>query len=265
MKPATILIVEDEGIIARDIRQQLMELGYEVVGDTPTGEASLTLTEQLKPSLVLMDIHLAGKMDGIEAAQAIRKRFGTPVVFLTAFAGAETLERAKLTEPFGYIIKPFDERYLHTVIEMALYKHRAETQMRRAYDEQATILRTALDAFFMADWQGRLLDVNEASCAMLGYAREELLKMSLADLDAAPEALKTDVILGMKQRGTARLERSQKTKDGRAIAVEMSVNYLPHSGGRIFCFARDITARKAAEDALVNLNEELERHYAAET
>ena len=265
MKPATILIVEDEGIIARDIRQQLVELRYEVLGDTPTGEEAMVLTEQLRPNLVLMDIHLAGKMDGIETAQAIRKRFGTPVVFLTALAGAETLERAKLTEPFGYIIKPFDERYLHTVIEMALYKHRAETQMRRAYDEQATILRTALDAFFVADWHGRLLDVNESSCAMLGYSREELLKMSLADLDAAPETVKTGVVLGMKQRGTARFERSQITKDGRTIAVEMSVNYLPHAGGRIFCFARDVTERKAAQDALMQLNEELEVRVSMRT
>ena len=265
MKPATILIVEDEGIIARDIRQQLVELGYEVVGDTPTGEEAITLTEQLRPSLVLMDIHLAGPMDGIETAQAIRKQWGTPVVFLTAFAGAETLERAKLTEPFGYIIKPFDERYLHTVIEMALYKHRAESHLRRAYDEQATILRTALDAFFMADWHGRLLDVNESSCAMLGYTRDELLKMSLADLDATPDKEKFVGLEGLKQPEPARFERAQRRKDGRAILVEMSVNYLPHSGGRIFCFARDITERKAAQDALVNLNEELEVRVSMRT
>ena len=265
MKAATILIVEDEGIIARDIRQQLGELGYEVVGDTPTGEEAMVLVGQLKPDLVLMDIHLAGKLDGIETAQSIRKQFGTPVVFLTAFAGAETLERAKLTEPFGYIIKPFDERYLHTVIEMALYKHRAETHLRRAYDEQATILRTALDGFFMADWQGRLLDVNDSSCAMLGYTRDELLKMSLTDLDARPDKEKIVGLEGLKQPARARFERAQRRKDGAVIFVEMSVNYLPHAGGRIFCFARDITERKAAEDALVRLNEELEVRVSMRT
>ena len=265
MKKPTILIVEDEGIIARDIRQQLVELGYDVVGDTPTGEEAMLLTADLKPSLVLMDIHLAGKMDGIETAQAIRKQFGTPVVFLTAFAGAETLERAKLTEPFGYIIKPFDERYLHTVIEMALYKHRVESHLKRAYDEQATILRTALDAFFMADWHGRLLDVNESSCALLGYTRDELLKMSLSDLDASPGKAQIAVLEGLKQPEPARFERAQRRKDGSTILVEMSVNYLPHSGGRIFCFARDITERKAAEDALMRLNEELEVRVSMRT
>ncbi len=265
MKKPTILIVEDEGIIARDIRQQLGELGYDVVGDTPTGEEAFRLTGELKPDLVLMDIHLAGKMDGIETAQLIRKQYGTPVVFLTAFAGAETLERAKLTEPFGYIIKPFDERYLHTVIEMALYKHRAESHLRRAYDEQATILRTALDAFFMADWQGRLLDVNEASCTLLGYTRDELLKRSLSDLDLTSDTEKVVALEGLKQPAPKRYERAQRRKDGSLLYVEVSVNYLPHSGGRIFCFARDITERKAAEDALMRLNEELEVRVSMRT
>jgi len=265
VKTPRILIVEDEGIIARDIRQHLVELGYDVVGNTPTGEEAITLAGELKPDLILMDIHLAGPLDGIEAAQAIRKQFGTPIVFLTAFAGAETLDRAKLTEPFGYIIKPFDERYLHTVIEMALYKHQAERNLRRAYDEQATILRTALDAFFMADWQGRLLDVNESSCRMFGYSRDEMLRMALADLDAAEEKSAMTGIEGLKQTQGGRVERTMRCKDGRIIYVEMSVNYLPHSGGRLFCFVRDITERKAAEDALMRLNEELEVRVAMRT
>jgi two-component system sensor histidine kinase/response regulator len=265
VKARTILIVEDEGIIARDIRQQLGELGYDVVADTPTGEEAILLTGRLKPDLVLMDIHLAGKLDGIESAQTIRKQYGTPVVFLTAFAGAETLERAKVTDAFGYIIKPFDERYLHTVIEMALYKYRAESDLRRAYDEHSTVLRTALDAYYMADWQGRLLEVNDSSCAMLGYTREELLKMSLADLDASSEAGRIAIVEGLKHPEAKRSERAQRRKDGRAILVEMSVNYLPYAGGRIFCFARDITDRKAAEDALMRLNEELEVRVSMRT
>ena len=265
MKKPRILIVEDEGIIARDIRLHLVELGYDVVADTPTGEEAIVLTGELHPDLLLMDIHLAGKIDGIEAAQIVRRQFGTPVVFLTAFAGAETLDRAKLSEPFGYIIKPFDERYLHTVIEMALYKHRAEGHLRRAYDEQATILRTAIDAFLMADWQGRLLDVNESACLMFGYSRDELLAMSLSALDAAPGRSRIQGLEGLKQPENARFERTLRRKDGDALFVEMSVNYLPHSGGRIFCFARDITERKAAEDALVRLNEELEVRVSMRT
>ena len=265
MRLPTILVVEDEAIISQDIQMQLRDLHYEPVGATAFGEEAIGLADQLRPDLVLMDIHLAGKMDGIEAAQAIRKQFSIPVVFLTAFAGAETLERARLTEPFGYLLKPFDDRYLQTVIEMALYKHRTESHLRRAYDEQATILRTALDSFFMADWQGRLLDVNESSCRMLGYTREELLRMSLTDLQASAQTAPIEGIEGLKQPTTARLEGLQRRKDGTTVFVEMSVNYLPHAGGRIFCFARDITDRKAAQVALERLNEELEERVKGRT
>ncbi|MEO8359151.1 MAG: response regulator [Vicinamibacteria bacterium] len=231
-RPASILIVEDEAIVALDIRQMLGELGYEVVASTPTGEEAVILAQELKPSVVLMDIHLARKMDGIEAANRIRKQSGTPVVFLTAFADAETLERAKLSEPFGYLIKPFDARYLRTAIEIAIFKHGAESQLRQAYDEQATILRTALDAYFLSDSQGRILDVNDSSCRMLGYSREELLQMSLSDLDLADECPEVLSVDGDVERAPVLVERTQRCKGGRLARVEMSINHLPRSGGR---------------------------------
>lgn len=228
----------------------LGDLGYDVTGNTPTGEDAVRLVEELKPDLVLMDIHLAGPMDGIEAAQRIRKQYGTPVVFLTAFADGETLERAKLSEPFGYVIKPFDARYLRTAIEIGLYKHGVETQLRQAYEEQATILRTAFDAFFLADSEGRILDVNNSACRMLGYSREELLKRSLSDLDIPDEYPEIDGIEGTGERDPVLFERTQRCKDGHLLRVEMSVNYLPRGGGRVFRFARDITRRRGLDDDL---------------
>jgi PAS domain S-box-containing protein len=117
----------------------------------------------------------------------------------------------------------------------------------------------------MADWQGRLLDVNESSCTMYGYTREELLNLSLSDLDASTDKPQIETLEGLKQPAPTRFERAQRRKDGTTILVEMSVNYLPHAGGRIFCFARDITERKAAEDALVQLNEELEVRVSMRT
>src|SRR5450830_1257179 len=118
-----VLVVEDELIVARDIEQQLLDLGYACVGCVNTGELAVAHAEQLKPDLVLMDIQLAGAINGIAAAQQIRSQFALPVVFLTAFAADDVLARAKLTEPFGYILKPFSERELRTVLSMALYKH----------------------------------------------------------------------------------------------------------------------------------------------
>jgi signal transduction histidine kinase len=128
-KPSKILVVEDEVIVARDIAQQLQALGYQVVGSASQGEQALALVGQHHPDLVLMDIQLSGDMDGIAAAQIIRTQFAVPVVFLTAFAADDILERAKLTEPFGYVLKPFSERELSTVLAMALYKHRAEARL----------------------------------------------------------------------------------------------------------------------------------------
>ena len=141
-----ILVVEDEAIVARDIRLQLTRLGYEVVGHAARGVEAIALATALRPHLVLMDIQLAGVMDGIAAAQTLRSELGIPVVFLTAFAADETLERAKLTEPFGYILKPFSERDLRTVLTMALYKHQAESQLRDNTLQLQTLSRRVLEA-----------------------------------------------------------------------------------------------------------------------
>lgn len=126
-----IYVVEDEMIVARDIRIQLSEMGYAIAGHAISAEAALTDIRSTPPDLVLMDINLAGAMDGISAAHTIRAEFDIPVVFLTAFAADEVLARAKLTEPYGYILKPFSDRELRTVLEMALYKSSAERTIRQ--------------------------------------------------------------------------------------------------------------------------------------
>ena len=109
MNKTRLLIVEDEAIVAADLQSRLPQLGYQVAGTAASGEHALALAEQVQPDLVLMDIHLPGTMDGIETAREMRARFRLPVVFLTAYAEGATLQRAKLAEPFGYILKPFEE------------------------------------------------------------------------------------------------------------------------------------------------------------
>lgn len=126
-----ILIVEDEVVVALDIQERLTNMGYEVADCVRSGEQALAAAERLRPSLVLMDIRLHGEMDGITAAGRIWDRFHLPIVFLTANSEDATLERAKRTEPYGYILKPFDDRELKSTIEMALYKHRTEAEIRR--------------------------------------------------------------------------------------------------------------------------------------
>ena len=129
-KPA-IFIVEDEAIVANDIRETLISLGYTVPGIAKSGEIALEKIGQSHPDLILMDIHLAGQMDGVDAAGKIHVLYNIPVIYLTAYADRLLLERAKITEPYGYVLKPYDERELHSVIEMALYKHGIENEIKK--------------------------------------------------------------------------------------------------------------------------------------
>ncbi|MDD4944827.1 MAG: response regulator [Rhodoferax sp.] len=142
---ANVLVVEDELIVARDIAQQLQALGYHVVGMASTGEQAVAMACELKPALVLMDVQLASAMDGIAAAQAIRSQLALPVVFLTAFSADDVLARAQLTEPFGYILKPFTERELGTVLAMALYKHQAEARLRTSTRQLKALSQRVLE------------------------------------------------------------------------------------------------------------------------
>ena len=114
-KPPRILIVEDENIVALDIKMHLRKYGFEVAGIYSSGEEVLAHIDEVKPDLILMDIKLQGALDGLETSRIIKERYGLPVVLLTAFADEATVQRAKVIEPFGYIIKPFEEKELRTV------------------------------------------------------------------------------------------------------------------------------------------------------
>ena len=126
MEPTRILIVEDEFIVARDLQAHLEKLGYLVCGRVNSGEKAFEHVQTTATDLVLMDIMLKGSMNGIAAAAAFRSRFHLPVIYVTANTNPPIMDQAKLTEPFGFIIKPFNERELHANNEMALYKHRTE-------------------------------------------------------------------------------------------------------------------------------------------
>lgn len=134
MSKNNILVVEDEAIVSKDIQQSLKKLGYNIVGAVDTGEKAIAKANETKPDLVLMDIMLKGDMSGIEAAEQVRNNLNIPVIYLTAYADENTLAKAKVTEPYGYIIKPFKEIDLHTSIEMALYKHSKEKEVIKERD-----------------------------------------------------------------------------------------------------------------------------------
>ena len=135
MQSSRILIVEDEHIIIELVQVMLESLGYTIAAIATSGEESIQKVVETSPDLVLMDIQLHGAMDGIEAARQMRTRFNIPVVYLTAYTDQKKLERAKVTEPFGYIVKPFKERELKSAIEMAIYKAKTEGKLKAFAEE----------------------------------------------------------------------------------------------------------------------------------
>ena len=170
---SSILIVEDESIVARDIQECLLSFGYKVTGVVSSGEEAIKAVTAERPDLVLMDIVLNGNVDGIDAAHEIRTRFGVPVVYLTAYADDKTLERAKVTEPFGYIVKPFDERELHSTVEIALYKAKSEKKLKESEIWFSTTLKSLGDGVIATDPEGEVVFLNHAAEGITGWRQQD--------------------------------------------------------------------------------------------
>jgi len=169
MGKAKILVVEDEIIVSADIQATLKNLGYDIVGSASTGEDAVRIVSKNEPDLILMDIMLQGDVDGVEAADQIKDLYNIPVVFLTAYSDDKTLARAKISEPFGYVVKPFDERELHTNIEIALHKHRIENELRESRQWFSTILTSIGDAIIAVDGNGDISYMNPVAEYMSGW------------------------------------------------------------------------------------------------
>jgi len=193
MECKRVLIVEDESIVAMDIRHRLSKMGYTILAETETGEEAVRLASELMPDIVLMDIMLAGEMDGVQAADLIHSRTGLPIVYLSAYADEETLQRAKVTQPFGYIIKPFEDRALNTAMEMACYRHNMERLRREDRMWMQTTLDSVGEAIISTDASGQVTYVNVLAAAMASASQQELKGKALKDIllffDAMDEAV----------------------------------------------------------------------------
>ncbi len=177
-----ILVVEDERIVAEDLKETLEHLGYEVPAITPRGDAVVELARSHRPDLVLMDIVLKGQMNGVDAAADVRRSLDIPVVYLTAYADETTVERAKRTEPYGYLTKPFDEQGLVTAIEMALYKHDMERKLRLSERWLSTTLRSIGDAVIATDDQGDVRFLNTVAEELTGWSEAEAVGRPLTEV-----------------------------------------------------------------------------------
>ncbi len=182
MTKANILIVEDDRIVAEDIKISLNKLEFGVSGIVSSGKEALKKVETEHPDLVLMDIMLAGEMNGIEAAGQVRSLFNIPVVYVTAYTDEDVLDRAKATEPFGYIVKPFEDRELNTAIEIALYKHKMEAKLKENQAWLSTTLRSIGDAVIATDTKGYVTFMNPVAESLTGWNQEEAVGKPLTDV-----------------------------------------------------------------------------------
>jgi two-component system, response regulator PdtaR len=250
MSQASIFIAEDELIEAEDIRQTLEKLGYAIAGMGRTGESVLETLRCLRPDLVLMDIHLAGIMDGIDTAEQIRALYHIPVIFLTAHADESTLERAKITEPYGYVLKPFDERELHSSIEVALYKHRMEEEAKEN-ERTIRILANAIpDAVMLLDHNRKIIALNDAMARRLGntYSRPGGDSAIQFDRDGMFTSLESQIDELIQSGCPVRFEEKNGDEWFEISLIPINGQAMPKP--RVFVQYHDITDHKQFEEQL---------------
>ena len=254
-----ILVVEDERIVAEDLRRTLETFGYAVLGIASSGEEAIRKVAETHPDLVLMDIRLQGHMDGTEAASRIRRQFDIPVVYLTAYGDESTLERARVAEPYGYIIKPFQETELHSSIEIALYKHKMEGQLKASERWLWATLRCIGEAVIAADAKECVKFMNPIAEALTGRKQVVLGQhfqevFNIVD-EKTQESVK-DPVGRLSQEGTG-ANRSSGTllirADGSRIPIEGNAGYIRDDKGGltgVVAVFRDVTERRRTEAAL---------------
>ena len=222
MAKTSILVVEDESIVAKDIQNSLKKLGYTVPSVENTGEDAIDAAGQYKPDLILMDIMLKGEISGIEAAEQIRQRYQIPVIFLTAYADESTLSKAKVTEPYGYIIKPFKEIDLHTSIEMALYKHGKEQEGRKERDLYSSIVldKSAEDCIFVKS-NSRLVKVKTNEIYYV-EALKDYVNIHTGDNKFTVHSTMKDMLAKLSANEFLRVHRSYIVRVDKIMAIEQN-------------------------------------------
>lgn len=252
-----ILIVDDENIVALNYKQFLKSFGYDVVGVANTGEAALLKVAELKPDLVLMDIILKGDMDGIEAATKINTKFDIPVVYITAHSGDSILARAKLSSPYGYILKPVNKLELKNTLELALHKHEYESKLKDSEKRYRKLIEAVPAAVFTINIQKRVTYVSNHTIKLLGYNKpDELIGKNVLEKIVAPEdhenAFKN--FEKLLENGYNIIEELNiLKKDGSKFIGELNASLLKNSEGipkNIIVTIKDISKRKKAEKEL---------------
>ena len=265
-RAATVLIAEDEYITGADIQASLLDMGYRVLLVVDNGPEAIRKARDLRPDIILMDITLAGAMSGIEAASRIRDETGIPVIFLTAHSDEPTFERARVTEPFGYIIKPFEPRSLRISIEMARYKHALDGKLRASEERYRGFVQNFLGIAYRCSEDGTLIFLHGATEAVTGYPESAFSSGTVSwDMLIHPddrEAVgRMNRIMHASREYSGTREYRIIRKDGGLRWIYELVQKVNGSSPRETPFIQgacyDVTDRKNAEEAVSLANRKL--------
>jgi PAS domain S-box-containing protein len=265
-RPSRILVVEDESIVAFNLQQRLSQLGYDVPAIAVSGDECMEMFSKTQPDLVLMDIHIQGDMDGIEVASRLRETHSAPVIYLTAYSEDSTLERARQTRPYGYLLKPFSERELHATIQMAFERHKLEVEL---VDHQR-LLQQALEAASMGvlelDTATSAITASPRTADLLGWPQNQ--SHDRDDLLSCVDAEERAEVTTRLDESLAELKRFSEefrvlSKDVPPRWIKLDAGHA--SGQRMTGVVQDISERKNSELRLKLLNDSLERLVAERT
>lgn len=226
MAKTNVLVVEDESIVSKDIQHSLKKLGYNVVGAASTGERAFELAASEKPDIILMDIMLKGNINGIETAERVKRELNIPIIYLTAYADEATLAKAKVTEPYGYIIKPFKEVDLHTSIEMALYKYSKEREVLKERDLFYSLIenKDSKDFIFVKS-KSRLVKIRTADIYYVEALKDYVVINTLESRYTIHSTMK-DIVSKLSGDQFIRVHRSFIVRVDKIAAIEYPNLYL---------------------------------------
>jgi PAS domain S-box-containing protein len=256
-----LLIVDDEAYISTQLEEHLTFMGYTVVGTVSSGQASINMAKSLHPDLVLMDIVMPGKLDGIDAAEIITKKYDIPVIFLTAYADDKFIMRAKKVGPYGYILKPFHENEIKAAIEVALHKRKMEQHLREGEKRFRSLFESASKFVHILDNHGKIIQTNPATIKHSGYNETELVGQRLAEfLTPASKKIFREKFPVPLKKGASHQELEFVYKDGTIATMACFFSRIraePEESARYLCLQCDITERKRRERELEKTYEQL--------
>lgn len=275
MSNKQFMIVEDDSLVAEYIQEQVQQWGYQISNIVSSGENALALLEGTTPDLVLMDIVLPGDLDGIDVAKVIQEKYRIPIIYLTAYSDREKITRASETLPYGYLVKPIDERELQIAIELTLHKAHTDKELTEQKRWAQAVLNSIEDGVVTTDHQGRIRFINPKAVSMLGCKSSAVLSRSVVDVIKFEKAEHSDLLaraatlsLGKSDFNNEFITGYILSIDAKKLPIEASISMIQSEdnkiNGLVFTF-RDITLQDNARQQLEKYNDELEQEVIKRT